>query len=302
MPRRIPFIFLLIISALLACCTPAGPAVEIEAADRNPWTHLDFNDGAETFHFAVVGDRTALPRPGVFERAVAQLNRLQPAFVMSIGDLAEGYTFEGRITDRAYLEADWNHLTRTVAELEMPFFYVMGNNDVNSPEVAPLREERLGRTYYYSFVYRQALFLVLNSDDPPGGGAGIGEAQVRWLERTLARHADARWTFVFLHRPFWEEDDPGPWIRVEALLHGRPRTVFAGHKHRYRRTLVDGYAYYTLATTGGVSDLEGIDQGQFDHITWVAMTPGGPRISTLMLDGLWGDDPALEQATREERP
>src|SRR5262245_46401280 len=69
---------------------PGAGEVAIESEERNPWTHLRFPD-AHTFHFAVVADRTGGPRAGVFEKAVEQLNRLRPAFVLSVGDLIQGY-------------------------------------------------------------------------------------------------------------------------------------------------------------------------------------------------------------------
>ncbi len=62
----------------------------------NPWSHLNFQDRPDTFQFAIVSDRTGGMRPGVFEKAVEKLNLLQPAFVMSIGDLIEGNTADGR--------------------------------------------------------------------------------------------------------------------------------------------------------------------------------------------------------------
>jgi len=43
------------------------------------------------FTFAIVSDRTGWHRPGVFESAMARLNWLSPDFVMSVGDLIEGY-------------------------------------------------------------------------------------------------------------------------------------------------------------------------------------------------------------------
>src|SRR2546421_7210353 len=70
----------------------AGPAADLKvtAEDRNPWTHLRVNNRPEEFRFAFVTDRTGGARPGVFERAVAQLNLLQPEVVVSVGDLIEG--------------------------------------------------------------------------------------------------------------------------------------------------------------------------------------------------------------------
>ena len=69
------------------------PALVVaETAARNPWTKLELDQGADAFRFAVVSDRTGGHRPGVFSRAVRMINLLQPEFVMSVGDLIEGYS------------------------------------------------------------------------------------------------------------------------------------------------------------------------------------------------------------------
>src|SRR5262249_56496522 len=73
--------------------TATANGLRIEKEGRNPWTHLRFNDDPATFHFAVVSDRTGSHRAEVFSRAVERLNLLQPAFVLSVGDLFAGYTY-----------------------------------------------------------------------------------------------------------------------------------------------------------------------------------------------------------------
>jgi hypothetical protein len=40
--------------------------------------------------------------------------------------------------------------------------------------------------------------------------------------------------------------------------------VLAGHFHRYTEQIRQGREYITLGTTGGGSDLRGIDRGEFD--------------------------------------
>src|SRR5438093_1304563 len=56
----------------------------------NPVTHTKFNNQPSTFRFAIVTDRTGGVRPGVFEKAVEQLNLMQPEFVVCVGDLITG--------------------------------------------------------------------------------------------------------------------------------------------------------------------------------------------------------------------
>ena len=67
--------------------------------------------------FAVVSDRTGGHRPGIFTRAVRMINMLQPEFVMSVGDLIEGYS-----TDPGQWALEWSEFESNVDALQMPFF------------------------------------------------------------------------------------------------------------------------------------------------------------------------------------
>src|SRR5262249_23006814 len=70
----------------------AGGELQVQVEERNPWTNLRLNNGPDTFSFAIVSDRTGGHRARIFSQAVEQLNLLQPQFVLSVGDLIEGYT------------------------------------------------------------------------------------------------------------------------------------------------------------------------------------------------------------------
>ncbi len=217
---------------------------------------------------------------------MTQINLLQPKFVVSVGDLIEGYTESSRD-----LNAQWADLERQVRKLHMPFFFVAGNHDVSNVTQEMHWRKRFGRRYY-SITYRGVLFLMLNSDDPPKNGGGLGPEQIAWARKVLSDSQDTRWTFVILHRPLWDDKngDENGWMDVERLLHGRRYTVFAGHEHRYQRFIRGGMNYYQLATTGGSSDLRGPRHGEIDHFAWVTMKNDGPVVANVLLDGILSDN------------
>src|SRR5262245_50556126 len=66
-----------------------GAKFIVSTQNKNPWTSLTPNVAGDQFQFAIVSDRTGGHRQGVFSKAVQQVNLLQPAFVMSVGDLIE---------------------------------------------------------------------------------------------------------------------------------------------------------------------------------------------------------------------
>jgi len=261
------------------------PAIKVEAGARNPWTHLRLNNDPADFRFVVVSDRTGGHREKVFSRAVEQINLLQPEFVLSVGDLIEGYSSDAESNGR-----EWREFQGFVARLQMPFFYVAGNHDISNPSMAKLWEEKFGRRYYH-FVYQNVLFLVLCSEDPPNSGT-MSEEQVKYAAKVLEENAGVRWTVVALHRPIWAHAnlEKNGWQAVEKLLAGRKYTVFAGHEHRYQRYVRQGMNHYQLATTGGGSRLRGVRYGEFDHIVQVTMKPSGPVLANIMLDGIFAED------------
>ena len=274
-----------------------GASLEVAVEARNPWTHLRLNDDPDTFHFVVVSDRTGGHRARVFSQAVEQINLLQPAFVVSVGDLIEGYT-----KDAGRIASEWKEFQTYTSKLQMPFFYVPGNHDLANQVQVKDWTERFGRRYYHS-LYRDVLFLAVNSDDPAEDTAKgkVSKEQVEYFDKVLRENPSPRWTVVCLHKPLWTHEDleSNGWLDVEKLLAGRNYTVFAGHIHRYQKFVRQGMNYYQLATTGGGSKMRGLKHGEFDHVSWVTMRKGSsPVIANVMLDGIYSED--LKQPITDE--
>lgn len=302
--------------ALLAACAqpprsapPAAPAAipfqtEVDATGPRPWTHDRFARGDGYFRFAVIGDRTGAHRAGVFEAALERLTWLQPEFVVGVGNLIEGYS-----EDPTVLQRQWSEVHGQIDRLPMPFFLTVGNHDVGNATMLDDWLRRHGRTYYH-FVYDDALFLVLDTEDPPqlldraaldsaaldSGAldglartqaparlpAAISSRQIAWLETVLQRYREVRWTFVFMHKPAWlgAGDE---FNAIEDLLAGRRYTVFAGHGHVYQHSVRHGQDYIRLGPAGaGTPAPEGVDQ-----VTLVTMTPAEPRIANITLPGVF---------------
>ncbi len=245
------------------------------------------NNAPGTFRFAVLPDRTGGNRPGVYESALEKLNLLQPEFVLSTGDLIDGYT-----TDPKVMTAQWNEFDALVNRLQMPFHYVAGNHDISNPLMLEAWKARHGSPWS-SFVYQNVLFLSLHTEDRPFGG--LGAEQLAWVKETLAANAGVRWTILFMHRPLWRESNQAGFEQVRAALKGRKFTVFASHYHNYLKSSVDGMDAYILATAGGGSELRGAELGELDHLAWVTMKADGPHVANLALNGIQPDDLVTEE-------
>jgi hypothetical protein len=302
----------------LACARSSAPAFRHQVAGPAvPWTHERFDTSSASFSFAIVSDLNGGERPGVFDLAVAQLTLLRPEIVLSVGDLIDGPT-----TEDTMLTREWNEFDARANAIPAPFFRVGGNHDLTGAELRNVWRRRYGPTYY-SFVYRNVLFLVLDTEDltperakqvfdarqeairvansgnastegleyyrmPERMFGNVGAEQASFVQRAVAENPDVRWTFLFFHKPVWRAPDDPEFKSIEAALASRPYTVFAGHVHALSHTLRNGRDYFTLGTTGGSQAPN--NPMAFDHLTMVAMTPQGPSIAHLKLEGILGPD------------
>jgi hypothetical protein len=260
---------------------------------KKPWTNLDFYNNPDNFQFAIVGDRAGGSRPGIFADAVDKLNTLYPEFVLSVGDLIQGYT-----RDTAQLRKEREEVDEIISGLKMPFFYLPGNHDITNEVMAKDWESRYGRRYY-DFIYKNTLFIILDSNDDDD--YNLTEEQTDFVLNSLEENKDVRWTFVLMHHPIWTYDTGGRFEQIEKAMSSRKHTVIAGHTHHYKHDIRYNTNYYVLATTGGGSALRGNRFGEFDHVSWLTMTDNGPVMANLRLDGILSDKVANKETEKLSR-
>jgi len=283
--------------------------------DAVPWTAKAFDDEDGKFTFAVFSDLTGGERAGVFDVAVEQLRLLRPELIMSVGDLIDG----GDVT-RAQLEAQWDSFDRRAGHARAPVFHAGGNHDLTSLEEWEVWERRYGQRHYW-FIYKNVLFLVLDTEDNPPDfqrrlneirlqaiavqeaegwdafhaseygqleerkSGRIGAAQAAYFRKVIDGHPEVRWTFLFMHKPAWERPEEENFSTVETALEGRPYTVFYGHVHSYLHTLRHGRDYIRLGTTGGSHAPD--NPMAIDQVSMVTVSTIGVDIANLRMSGIF---------------
>ncbi|MDH4109708.1 MAG: metallophosphoesterase [Gammaproteobacteria bacterium] len=305
--------FLLAVSFLPACGT--GPVFQHDFESGNrPWSDARFDDAPGKFTFAVFGDLNGGERDRVFDIAVAQLAMLRPELIVGVGDLINGET-----DDPAMLHGEWDRFDERASRAKAPVFYVGGNHDLTGEPLQQVWDERYGRRYYH-FVYKNVLFLVLDTEDntperarhifearnhalrvfeeqgeeafgrteyanlPELPAGNITDAQSRYFVDAIAANPGVRWTFLFMHKSPWLREDLDAFTAIEDALAGSPYTVFSGHNHVYSHTERRGRDYIHLGTTGGS---QGTGPGRsMDHVTLVTVADDGVDVANLLLEGI----------------
>lgn len=285
------------------------------AGQPKPYTHRNYLEDPEEFRFAIIPDRFGADYRakdyhtdyrGGFTNAIRVVNLLRPNFVMSIGDLIPYGWNNPESVRQQHLE-----LKTDLKKVIPPFYFVPGNHDycVASTNIW---KENWGPDIYYSFTYRNCLFVVLNTCEVTlgKGRKDMSRGQYAWFRKTLERHPDVRWTFVFMHIPdIWLTDS---WLDFERkILVNRKYTVFAGDWHHYLHVRRHGHDYYVLATAGGCSGagLAGSDMdkrgilygrayGELDHVMWITMTSDGPVIANIDVTGVLNHDFVNQKTTK----
>lgn len=205
---------------------------------------IAFNAIAGEFKFVVWGD-SQFHNPQTFERIVQETELLKPLFVLHVGDMIHGYTYD---PDNA--RRQWNRFKKQIAPLSVPFYPTPGNHDVTTAEIEPVYGEVWGKErYYYSFDYRDSHFIVLDTFLHQQYET-IPEEEMQWLKADLEKNKDAENIFISLHPPLYLSNKYD-WQSVHNLLKQYPvRAIFTGHSHIFDYRVRDGISYFCINSSG----------------------------------------------------
>ena len=249
-----------------------------ELPARAPTVQQPFTNDKDKFSFAILGDKTGggQDKWPIFDRAINEINELDPDFVIMTGDQIQGYT-----DNLSTLEQQWAEFREHQSRLRIPFLPAPGNHDISNPVMYDYWVNHIGLTYY-AFTYKECLFLLLNTEERQGGATGwFGDKQIAYVIETLEKQKNVRHTFLFMHKPAWLHSD-SDWDAIEVGLTDREYTVFAGHYHNLTLHTRRDHRYFVLGTLGGrLTPKEVKEFGAFDHYSIVTVDDNDVSVAII---------------------
>lgn len=251
--------------------------------------------GDYPFKFIVWGD-SQFNNPEVFEKIVRETNLLKPAFVIQVGDMINGYSY-----DTEKIRKEWEKFREQIAPLTVPFYPVPGNHDITTTPVLSIYSEVWGKDkFYYSFDFQKSHFIILN-DVYPGMMDRISDEQIKWLKKDLKKNKKAENIFIFFHSPLFKIEDFN-WNQIHDLLKTYPvRAVIAGHSHVYDFSEKDGIKYFIVNSSGETSRINHLTG--HSHGSMVVSVDKTKIDYAYIADGaIFAHDAVLDGETRRANP
>lgn len=173
----------------------------------------------------------------LYEKAIANINRLKPDFVVITGDFVHDHTDS----------TQWSEFNRITGMIKksIPVYLTPGNHEYNQN---PTEEDfahykKIYGDDKFSFKHKRNLFIGLNTSLIKTNSSRLEKEQFEWLESELEDSKNIRNIVVFTHYPFFINDpnekenksniDKENRIKYLDLFNKfNVRAVFAGHLHR----------------------------------------------------------------------
>jgi hypothetical protein len=180
---------------------------------------------------------------GTLEKAVRSINALEhrPDFIVFTGDLT--HTTDDPNERRTRMQ----QFRQIVGGLDVKDLRFMPGEHDASLDGGKAFAEIFGATHY-AFDHKGIHFIVLDNVSDPHGA--IGDEQLAWLEKDLARQKTDAPIVVFTHRPLfdlapeWDWATPDGARTVDLLMPHRNVSVFYGHIHQEHHHMTGHIAHH----------------------------------------------------------
>jgi 3',5'-cyclic AMP phosphodiesterase CpdA len=204
----------------------------------------------------------------LYEKAVSQINKLHPDFVVITGDFVNNRKDISQISE-------FKRITSKIND-RIPVYLVPGNHDVgNDPDKHSLSEYIQNYGYdKFSFTHHGSLFVGFNSSlIKSTNSTKLEQEQFKWLKKTLYKNnnKEIKHIILFSHIPFFihtiDEDETYSNINIQnrkkylSLFEStKVKIIFSGHLHKNSQT---HFGQIQLITTSALGKPLGNDPSGF---------------------------------------
>jgi len=241
-----------------------------QIAPFQPLNHKALPPSQTDFYFIALGDNrpagAGLPPTATFRELVKEVSIIDPAFVLSSGDLLYG---NEETLDQYKQEIAW--MKPLLNTLPCPFFNAPGNHEINNrPEFLAEYTKSMG-PLYGEFDYGNFRFLAVCTELPAPKPSVTGD-ELTWLSGVLST---AKPTITYQHHPVFMRptnlDKSDAEVDGAAALHalyvqGGVKVAFEAHDHVYNAQVHDGIQYVIAGGAGAPLDTVPTDGGYFNYV------------------------------------
>lgn len=191
----------------------------------------------------------------LYEKAVKEINRLKPDFVVITGDLVNNQKDTVQIRE-------FKRITSKI-DSKVPVYFTPGNHDIgNVPDSISIAAFVNNYGYdQFSFKHKNSLFIGINSGIIKNNLPTLEQKQYDWLLKTLAKGKKASHIMLFCHYPFFinSYDEPEGYsnIGVESrkkyltlFATNKVGAIFSGHLHNNATSKYGNIQMVTTSTIG----------------------------------------------------
>lgn len=241
---------------------------------------------SSAIRFAVIADQTGGAMPGVYDSVLAEVARLDPDFVVTVGDHVEGYTGK----DTTLLRTEFEQVCAQYDSAFGPrwrtgdfLIPTPGNHDITQDEAEPAWRRFFGTPTRR--VDRPGVTILSLDSSRPIGEQRLNDPEIRFLEREIPSIPDGVPVLVLTHKPWFSET---LWRdradRAHALFTKRGNvTVLTGHWHSYAYAPRDGVTYVVCGSSGGTMNGLGSSNGDFVGFIWGTIRDGRVTLAPISL-------------------
>lgn len=221
------------IISLAMICIIAGTAFAQKENSKDSWFFIQITDP----QFGMFDSNASFEKETIlYEKAVAEINRLKPDFVVITGDFVNDSKSEAQIKEFKRITSKINP--------EIPVYYSPGNHDLGqNPDAKSLKayKSNYGSDKFF-FEHNGTTLIGFNSSLIKAKLVKPEQKQYNWLVKKLNESQDARHIILFCHYPFFNKtfDEPTAYSNID--LENRKKyldlfdknkvdAVFSGHYH-----------------------------------------------------------------------